>query len=54
MTEQGDFFQRLNRDISPKRPDLIEKDYHLHRFLRAVSQDEYLSKNLVFKATPLQ
>ena len=49
MSEAGEFFQRLNREKSPARRDIIEKDYHLHGLLRAVSQDEYLSEKLAFK-----
>jgi predicted nucleotidyltransferase component of viral defense system len=35
--------------MRPGRRDIIEKDYHLHRLLRAVSRDEFLAENLAFK-----
>ncbi|MFH0815299.1 MAG: hypothetical protein V1934_00570 [Methanobacteriota archaeon] len=44
-----EFFERLNALGKPKRPDIIEKDFHLHRLLHAVSNDPYLRDNLVFK-----
>lgn len=44
-----DFFERLNELGKPKRNDIIEKDYHLHRLLYQISQDKYLRDNLVFK-----
>jgi predicted nucleotidyltransferase component of viral defense system len=44
-----DFFERLNALGKPKRNDIIEKDFQLHRILTGISQDEYLSSNLVFK-----
>ena len=44
-----EFFERLNAIGKPKRPDIIEKDFHLHRLLDAVSNDQYLRGNLVFK-----
>jgi predicted nucleotidyltransferase component of viral defense system len=44
-----EFFERLNALGKPKRPDIIEKDFHLHRLLGAVSKDTYLRGNLVFK-----
>ena len=34
-----EFFERLNAIGMPKRTDIIEKDYHLHRLLRAISED---------------
>ena len=44
-----DFFEKLNTLGGAKRNDIIEKDYHLHRLLSQVSQDDYLKENLVFK-----
>ncbi len=44
-----DFFERLNVSGKPKRNDIIEKDYYLHRLLHHISKDEYLYSNLVFK-----
>ena len=44
-----DFFERLNTIGQPKRNDIIEKDYHLHRLLDQISKDEYLRNNLIFK-----
>lgn len=44
-----DFFERLNTLGKPKRNDIIEKDYHLHRLLNQIPQDDYLKDNLVFK-----
>lgn len=44
-----DFYERLNAVGKPRRPDIIEKDFHLHRLLRAVSLDSYLRRNLAFK-----
>ncbi len=44
-----EFFEHLNRLANPKRPDIIEKDYHLHRFLKQISEDDYFNENLVFK-----
>jgi hypothetical protein len=49
MSAQGDFILRLNERMKPPRPDLLEKDYHLHRLLGAISENDYLSRNLVFK-----
>ncbi len=49
MSDLGDFLQRLNRALRPRRPDIIEKDYHLHRLLHSISEDEYLGKRLAFK-----
>jgi predicted nucleotidyltransferase component of viral defense system len=49
MTELGDFFYRLNHELRPRRPDIIEKDYHLHRLLHAISHNRYITDNLVFK-----
>jgi hypothetical protein len=45
----GDFLHRLNRELHPRRPDIIEKDLHLHRLLHSISEDEYLSGRLAFK-----
>ena len=44
-----DFFERLNALGKPKRNDIIEKDYHLHRLLHQISLNDHLSSNLVFK-----
>ncbi len=44
-----DFFESLNVSGKPKRNDIIEKDYYLHRLLHHISKDEYLYSNLVFK-----
>jgi predicted nucleotidyltransferase component of viral defense system len=44
-----DFFETLNTLGKPKRSDIIEKDFHLHRLLNQIAQDEYLKENLVFK-----
>jgi len=49
MTKQEEFLRRLNGELRPSRLDIIEKDYHLHRLLRDISRDDYLSGNLVFK-----
>ncbi len=42
-----EFFERLG--TPPARPDLVEKDYYLHRLLEAISSDDHLSEDLVFK-----
>ncbi|MCJ2556339.1 MAG: nucleotidyl transferase AbiEii/AbiGii toxin family protein [Candidatus Thermoplasmatota archaeon] len=44
-----DFFEMLNTLGKPKRSDIIEKDFHLHRLLHMISQDDYLSGSLTFK-----
>ncbi|MFQ6107889.1 MAG: nucleotidyl transferase AbiEii/AbiGii toxin family protein [Thermoplasmata archaeon] len=44
-----DFFQMLNALGRPKRSDIIEKDFHIHRLLHAISEDDYLRENLAFK-----
>ena len=44
-----DFFERLNALGKPKRSEIIEKDFQLHRVLDQLTQDDYLSENLVFK-----
>ncbi|MEW5936532.1 MAG: hypothetical protein AB1665_01765 [Candidatus Thermoplasmatota archaeon] len=44
-----EFFERLNALGKPKRTDIIEKDFHLHRLLGAMSADAHLHKNLAFK-----
>lgn len=49
MSDLGDFLQRLNRELRPRRPDIIEKDYHLHRLLHSISKDEYLGGRMAFK-----
>ncbi len=43
------FFENLNRISNSKREDIIEKDFHLHRFLKKISDDEVLNGNLLFK-----
>lgn len=43
------FFEMLNALGRPKRSDIIEKDFHLHRLLYQMSQDDYLSESLAFK-----
>ncbi len=49
MSELGEFLQRLNHELHPRRPDIIEKDLHLHRLLHSISGDEYLGGRLAFK-----
>jgi hypothetical protein len=44
-----EFFEHLNRLTKPNRPDIIEKDYHLHRLLKRMSLHNYFKENLVFK-----
>ncbi|MFP4608759.1 MAG: nucleotidyl transferase AbiEii/AbiGii toxin family protein, partial [Candidatus Aenigmatarchaeota archaeon] len=44
-----DFFARLNKIAEPKKKDIIEKDFHLHRLLNKLSRDEYFKENFVFK-----
>lgn len=44
-----EFFERLNAIGMQKRTDIIEKDYHLHRLLHAMSKDPELRENLAFK-----
>ncbi len=44
-----DFFEKLNELGKPKRTDIIEKDYHLHRLLHHISQEDDLRDTLVFK-----
>lgn len=48
MNTRG-FLQRLNNIVDPGRRDIIEKDFYIHRLLDEISEDEYLSQNLVFK-----
>ncbi|MBS3802505.1 MAG: nucleotidyl transferase AbiEii/AbiGii toxin family protein [Candidatus Thermoplasmatota archaeon] len=43
------FFDQLNSIVKPQRSDIVEKDYHLHRLLYHISQDEFLKNNVVFK-----
>lgn len=43
------FFDDLNKLAQPKRRDIIEKDYLLHRLLGKISGDNHLSSSLVFK-----
>ena len=43
------FFEALNRLARPRRPDIIEKDYYLHRLLDRISRDSYLREKMVFK-----
>lgn len=49
IDELREFLQRLNSDADAKRPDIIEKDYHLHRLLYEISKDDYFQQNLIFK-----
>jgi len=44
-----EFFDQLNQIVNPRRIDIIEKDYHLHRLLYQISHDDYLRDRLVFK-----
>ena len=44
-----DFFEKLNALGMPKRVDIIEKDYHIHRLLNQILKDKYLVDNLAFK-----
>jgi predicted nucleotidyltransferase component of viral defense system len=44
-----EFFEALNSVGKPKRNDIIEKDFHLHRLLYQISNDEYFKENLLFK-----
>ncbi len=44
-----EFFEHLNWLAKPNRPDIIEKDYHLHRLLKRMSLHDYFKENLVFK-----
>lgn len=44
-----EFFEKINEKIKPGRRDIVEKDFHLHRLLYEISNDEYLNDNLVFK-----
>ena len=48
MSELGEFLQRLNHELNPRRPDIIEKDFHLHRLLHSISEDDYLGGRLAF------
>ena len=43
------FFEALNRIARSGRPDIIEKDYYLHRLLDRISRDSYLREKMVFK-----
>jgi len=43
------FFERLNSSGKPKRVDLVEKDFRIHRLLDQISRDEYFRDNLAFK-----
>jgi len=44
-----EFFDKINKMVGPGRRDIVEKDFHLHRLLHEISNDEYLNENLVFK-----
>ena len=44
-----DFFEKLNALGMPKRNDIIEKDFHIHRLLGTILNDEYLANSLAFK-----
>ncbi|MFP3872794.1 MAG: hypothetical protein ACLFVL_07960 [Candidatus Aenigmatarchaeota archaeon] len=45
-----DFFARLNKIAEPKKKDIIEKDFHLHRLLNKLSREpvRVLSKEIAF------
>lgn len=43
------FFEEVHERTKASRREIIEKDYQLHRILKAISEDEYLSKTLAFK-----
>ena len=49
-----DFFEGLNALRKPKRRDMIEKDFYLHKLLYQISRDDYLKDNLVFKGGTCQ
>ena len=44
-----EFFERVRELGNAPRADLIEKDYHIHRILRGVSQNDYLRSSFLFK-----
>ena len=44
-----EFFERVRELGNAPRADLIEKDYHIHRILRGVSQNDYLRSSYLFK-----
>jgi len=43
------FFEALNTLVKPGKREIIEKDYHLHRILYEISEENHLANNLVFK-----
>jgi len=43
------FFDRLNQITKPGQPDIIEKDYQIHRLLHELSLDDNLHGKLLFK-----
>lgn len=43
------FFDDLNRLAKPTMQGILEKDYHLHRLLKKISENDFFSQNLVFK-----
>lgn len=44
-----DFISRLASKLNIDRVELLEKDVLLHQILTDLSQDEFFSKNFVFK-----
>jgi predicted nucleotidyltransferase component of viral defense system len=44
-----ELFSAIGSPSRAKRPDIVEKDFHLHTILREMASDDYLSSNLVFK-----
>ena len=44
-----DFFEKLNALGMPKRSDITEKDFHIHRLLDSILNNEYLADRLAFK-----
>ena len=43
------FFEEIHKRTKASRREIIEKDYQLHRILKAISKDKYLLKTLAFK-----
>jgi len=44
-----EFIEQTSNELKITRRDLVEKDIILHGLLSDLSQDEFLSKNLLFK-----
>ncbi len=44
-----DFFKRISSELEIDHPDIVEKDYHLHRLLCSIASNEFLSEKLLFK-----